>query len=322
MPLIDMPIDELFKYTGSSPCPEDIDIFWDDSISKMRQIDPKISLIKSEFQAPNVECFDLYFTGVDNARIYAKYARPKNISGKCPAIVEFHGYSANSGDWIEKVSYAANGFCIASMDCRGQGGYSEDIGGVKGNTLNGHIIRGLDCDSHSDLLFTKIFLDAAQLAGIVMNFDEVDETKVGAMGCSQGGALTLACASLEPRISRLAPVYPFLCDYKRVWDMDLDVDAYLELKKYFRAFDPMHKREKDIFYRLGYIDLQNIVKRIKGEVLMFTGLMDTICPPSTQFSAYNKIGSKKDVIFFPDYGHEHIPVQKDITFQFMLKMLD
>jgi len=32
---------------------------------------------------------------------------------------------------------------MAAMDCRGQGGSSEDSGGVKGNTLCGHIIRGL-----------------------------------------------------------------------------------------------------------------------------------------------------------------------------------
>ena len=31
---------------------------------------------------------------------------------------------------------------VAAMDCRGQGGLSEDVGGVKGTTVNGHIIRG------------------------------------------------------------------------------------------------------------------------------------------------------------------------------------
>jgi cephalosporin-C deacetylase len=44
----------------------------------------------------------------------------------------------------------------------------------------------------------------------VMSLPEVDATRVGAMGGSQGGALTLACASLEPRIKRAAPIFPFL----------------------------------------------------------------------------------------------------------------
>ena len=35
---------------------------------------------------------------------------------------------------------------------------------------------------------------------------------------------------------------------------------------------------------------------------MITGLMDNICPPSTQFAAYNKITSKKQMTIYPDFG--------------------
>ena len=51
---------------------------------------------------------------------------------------------------------------------------------------------------------------------------------------------------------------------------------------------------------------------------MYTGQMDTICPPSTQFAAYNKITSKKNVIFYPDFGHEGLPGEPDSTFNFMM----
>ena len=63
--------------------------------------------------------------------------------------------------------------------------------------------------------------------------------------------------------------------------MDLAKDAYQELKDYFRLFDPTHAREDEVFTTLGYIDVQHLAKRIKGEVLMAVGLMDTVCPPST-----------------------------------------
>jgi len=46
--------------------------------------------------------------------------------------------------------------------------------------------------------------------------------------------------------------------------------------------------------------------------------MDPICPPSTQFAAFNKITSKKDVVIYPDYGHENLPGESDRTFNFML----
>ncbi|MGC4030905.1 MAG: acetylxylan esterase [Tepidisphaeraceae bacterium] len=208
------------------------------------------------------------------------------------------------------------GYVVAAMDCRGQGGKSNDAGGQRGNTHHGHIIRGLD-DHEDRLLFRDIFLDTAQLAGIVMNLPEVDGERVGAQGGSQGGALTLACAALEPRIKKAAATYPFLCDYKRVWEMDLAKDAYAELRTFFRHFDPQHDRETAIFTRLGYIDCQYLASRIKADVLFGIGLMDTVCPPSTQFAAYNKVTAKKRAELYPDFGHETLPGFNDTVYAFM-----
>ncbi len=210
----------------------------------------------------------------------------------------------------------ADGYTVAALDCRGQGGLSEDVGGVAGTTLRGHIVRGLD-GPPEQMLFRQIFLDTAQLAGIVMDMPHVDEGRVGATGSSQGGGLTLACTALEPRIQRAAPVFPFLCDYQRVWDLDLDKDAYEELRYYFRRFDPLHQREAAIFEKMGYIDVQHLCSRIRGEVLMAVGLRDEICPPSTQFAAYNKIVAEKSLAIYPDYGHEYLPGHSDAIYEFM-----
>ncbi|MGQ9524935.1 MAG: acetylxylan esterase [Armatimonadota bacterium] len=316
MPIVDMPLSELFEYQGRNPRPPDMDEYWDAALKEMRSVDPQVQLVPHPVSAPFAECFHLYFTGVGGARVHAKYLRPKNAATPHPAVLMFHGYSGNSGEWTDKLNYVAMGFSVAALDCRGQGGLSEDLGGVRGNTLHGHIIRGLD-DGPDKLLFRQIYLDCAQLARIVMDMPEVDPDRVGATGGSQGGGLTLACAALEPRIKRAAPVFPFLCDYKRVWEMDLAVAAYDEIRSYFRLFDPLHEREDEVFTRLGYIDNQHLAHRIQAEVLMFTGLMDTICPPSTQFAAYNKIRSKKNIVIYPDYGHEGLPGSSDRIFEFM-----
>ena len=319
MPVLDMSIEELKRYMGSSPCPTDIDEYWDKALQQMEAIDPQVELIPSAFQADNAECFDLYFTGVGGARVHVKYARPRNRKAPAPAVLMFHGYSANAGDWLSKLSYVGDGFCVAAMDCRGQGGLSEDNGAIKGPTLRGHIIRGL-LDSPENLFYRSVFLDAAQLAKIVMGFEEVDENRVGAMGGSQGGALSLVCAALMPSIKLVAANYPFLSDYKRVWHMDKVLTAYTELREFFIRFDPTHEREDEHFYRLGYIDIQNLTKRIQAEVLMFTGLQDETCPPSSQFAAYNKITSKKQVVFYPDLGHTELPGAADRAFEFMHKL--
>ncbi len=320
MAVFEMPLDELRRYQGINPRPNDFDAYWERGLAEMRGMDAKVELVPAAFQTPFAECCHLYFTGVGGARVHAKYLRPKHAPARHPALLQFHGYSGSSGDWQDKLGYAALGFSVACLDARGQGGLSEDVGGVKGNTHTGQIIRGLD-DTPDKLYFRQVFLDTAQLAHIVLNLPEVDPNRVCAMGGSQGGALTLACAALEPRIRRLAPLCPFLCDFQRVWAMDLAANAYAELKTYFRLFDPRHEREQEVFTKLGYIDCQHLAERIQGDTLMAIGLMDDICPPSSQFAAYNKIKAAKDCVLYPDFAHEAYPGFADRAFSFFSELL-
>lgn len=318
MPAFDKPLAELKEYRGITPRPADFEEYWSRALAELDATDPAPELIPSDKIHPRrAEVFDLWFTGVGGARIYAKYLRPRERSGKLPAVLQFHGYSSNSGEWNDKLAFVGEGFAVASMDCRGQGGRSEDSAAVRGNTLNGHFIRGLE-DGPDKLLFRSIFLDTVQLARVVASFEEVDAGRLGCMGGSQGGALSLACAALEPRIKRCVSIFPFLSDYRRVWDMDLAKDAYNELRNHFRSFDPLHEREHAIFERLGYIDVKNHAPRIQGEVLMGISLMDVICPPSTQFAAFNNIVAPKEAAIYPDFGHENLPGFNDRAFDFLL----
>ena len=321
MPIVDMPLSELKNYKGINPKPKDFDEFWDKSLAELDKIDPKVELKKAEFQTSFADCFDMYYTSTFGARIYAKLLIPKEIKGKCPAMLDFHGYTGSSCMWTNYLPYVAEGFIVAGMDCRGQGGKSEDVGGVTGNTFRGHIIRGLD-DEPEKLLFRNIFLDTAMLARIILARDDVDETRVGVRGGSQGGGLATVCAALEPRIAQADVQYPFLSDYKRVWEMDLMTPngAYAEIRDYFRWYDVTHKREEEVFTKLGYIDIQNLAKRIKADFTMYTGLMDTTCPPSTQFAMYNKLTCPKKTVIYPDFGHEGLGDIDDVLFTSIMKL--
>jgi cephalosporin-C deacetylase len=318
MPLVDKPLSELRTYTGRNPRPADFDAYWEAALKELDGTPPRAEFVRSEaLKAKGAECFDLWFDGVGGARIHAKYVRPAGAK-KAPAVLQFHGYAGSSGDWAGRLAYVSQGFCVAAMDCRGQGGLSEDVGGVRGTTLRGHIVRGLDDPDPHKLLFRNIYLDTVQLARVILSLPEVDPARVGAMGGSQGGGLTLACAALEPRIRRAAPIFPFLCDYLRVWEMDLAKDAYHELREFLRLHDPRHERFEAIFTKLGYIDNQHLAPRIRAETLFYTGLMDTICPPSSQFAAYNRITAPKEMVLYPDFGHEGLPGEQDRTFNFMM----
>ncbi|HET7615822.1 MAG TPA: alpha/beta fold hydrolase [Bacillales bacterium] len=316
--ITDMALPELKEYLGSSTKPDDFDEYWQRGLNDLDQLSLDYELVPAEFQTDAVDCFHLYFAGVGGARVHGKLAVPKTSSAPGPGVVMFHGYTGNSGDWLDKIAYAAHGATVLAMDCRGQGGLSEDNLTVNGSTVRGHIIRGLGDPDPDNLYYRNVFLDTVQAARILMSLDQVDPERAGALGASQGGALTAACAALEPRIKKAAAIYPFLSDYKRMMTLDAENSAYRELLYHFRTFDPTHAREEEIFTRLGYIDIQNHAPNIKAQILWVTGLSDLVCPPSTQFAAYNKINSDKELLLYPEHGHEHLPGIGDKVFQYFI----
>jgi len=186
MPVFELPLEESRSYTGRNPKPADFDAYWERGLQELESTDARVELRPHPSPARFADCFDMWFTGVGGARIHAQYLRPR-APGSNPALLQFHGYSGNAGDWSDKLAWPAQGIAIAVMEIRGQGGQSEDVGGVKGTTLQGQLIRGLD-DDPDRMLFRQIFLDTVQLARAVMGFPEVDSTRVGAFGGSNCSA--------------------------------------------------------------------------------------------------------------------------------------
>jgi cephalosporin-C deacetylase len=318
MPQVDMSLEKLKVYEGKNPRPADFDAFWDKSLAELAAIDPAPVFTKASLACDFADLYELRFTSTKGALIYAKVAVPKK-QGKLPTILKFHGLSGNGGPFFDILPYVAQGYVVATMDSRGQGGYSEDVGGVQGTTYTTPFIRGIDGPPEG-LLVRDLFLDTAMLARVMMAQDFVDETRVAATGGSQGGALSVACAALVPEIKLCAPNFPYHADYKRVWEMDLDKGAYEGIRYYFRWFDPAHEHEEEFFTKLGYVDIQFLAPRIKAKMQWTTCLMDTTCPPSTQFAAYNKLTCEKEMIIYPDYAHEVPGTHKDLTFAFLSQL--
>ena len=318
MPLLDLPLNELQRYEGRNPRPHDFDDYWSRGLQELASVPPNAAITPAEVTFRNAEAYDLTFDGTRGGRIYAKLLLPIGAT-RAPALLQFHGYTWRSSDWSDLLGWVGEGYAVAAMDCRGQAGRSTDRTRTDGNVQHGLIIRGVE-DAPDDLYFRQVFLDTARLAEVVAGLERVDEGRIGAFGGSQGGGLTLACAALSPLVRLCAPTYPFLCDYKRVWEMDLAKGAYAELKTWFRMRDPRHEREGEFFTRLGYIDNQFLASRIRAETLLSVGLMDDICPPSTQFAAYNRIEAPKRLLVYPDYGHEGLHGQGDELFAFFERL--
>ncbi|TYP76753.1 acetylxylan esterase [Paenibacillus methanolicus] len=313
-------LEDLLAYRGSSPKPDDFDAYWARALDELNRQPLTYELVPASFQTPLAACYHLYFTGVGGARVHGKCVKPLRNNGQGPGLALFHGYHGGSGDWFDKVAYAAHGITVLALDCRGQGGLSEDMLTAKGTTLKGHIIRGIDEENPDKLYYRNVFLDLVQTVRILKAMDGVDPDKIGVHGCSQGGALTMACAALEPSVKLAVPVYPFLTDYKKAWEMGATTSAYEEIAYYFRFMDPLHNRQEEVFRKLGYIDIQHLADRIRAKVVFVTGLADPICPPLTQFASYNKIRAEKELVAYPEHGHEYLPYLSDRVLQEMLKL--
>ena len=324
----DLPLDQLKNYRGSSLRPADFDSYWEQALDELHQLEQaglEPEWQTAAFQLPFAQCHELYFNGVGGARVHARCVFPKSQNNgqnkPFPAVFRFHGYTGSAGDWSPLLPYAAAGFTVFAMDVRGQGGQSTDPGGFAGNTLKGHVTRGLE-SGPKGLLYRRIFLDTAAIVHLAAGLAEIDENRMGAFGASQGGALALVCAALEPKIRCVWSVYPFLCDHRRIWDMQLETSVgYTELREYLKRRDPRHENIETFFEQISYIDVQYLAPRITAQTVMVVGLTDQICPPSSQFAAYNRLEADKRMILYPDFGHENLPDEADMALSWFFENL-
>jgi cephalosporin-C deacetylase len=309
----EMSYDELLAYQGTNPRPDDFDQFWEKSLVELAGIDAAAEFAPAtDFPLPFAKTEHLYFTGTGGYRAHAKVIRPHTAEG--PAVLMFHGYGGEQPKWIDLLPYAARGFTVAALDVREQVAFRTSSQEPNSFSLRNHLVEGLD-GGPENLLYRHVFLDTRRLADIIRGLPEVDPARVATTGWSQGGGLSLVCAALTPEIKLAASVYPFLTDYQRAWELNLEKAPYDEITTWFRKRDPRHLREQEVFTTLGYVDVQHLAPRIQAQVELFVGLEDKVCPPSTQYAAYNKITSPKAIRTYPDFGHDDLPGAIDDIYQ-------
>lgn len=173
------------EYRGAMPRPSDFDLFWKDRMAEADAIELDYA-IEAASVADSATCrfFDLWYTGMCGARLHAKYLKPVSEE-PMPLVLQFHGYPGASRSWFEQASFAGMGMALIALDCPGQGGPSEDIGGFEGTTVAGHIVAGIDGDPAS-LYYVRLHQDIRILCRIVRELEGIDLARVFVNGASQG----------------------------------------------------------------------------------------------------------------------------------------
>lgn len=311
-------VDEMVYTKLDSHKPDDFDKFWQKQIESIKDLNPEIR-IKKAFDTDFVraEYYDLYFESFDKSQIHCKYLVPK-VDGKTPIVVIFHGYPGATRSYFEYSAFLDKGIAVLAMDCRGQGGRSYEMEQNRlnmGPTVSGHIIDGLN-GKKEDLFYINIYKDAYLAVNVEKNLDNIDKDNIFIAGSSQGGGISIVTSALQENIKKTYLLYPFLTDYRKVFELDYDEIAYEGLRYFSRRYDPQGKMMEEKFSKLDYIDAANFASKINAEIIYGISLADEVIPPEVQFAVYNEIKAKKKLYEFKGFGHERICPMEDKAIEF------
>ncbi len=314
--MMEQELEKYSQYQGLTPMPEDFDVFWDQRIAEADAQPLVYEICPSEIpDSPTGTFRYLWYQGMGGAKLCAKYLKPKG-SAPVPLVLQFHGYPGASRSWLEQASFLGMGCAVLALDCPGQGGLGQDLGGYQGTTVSGHLVAGLDGPAQ-EMYYVRLHQNIRILCRIVQQLEGIDCSRVFVNGASQGGALGLACCALNPELIRRAAIlYPFLSDFRMIWEQNADLIPYEGLRYYARWFDPDGAKEDQWFLKLGYIDSKNFAHRIQCPVLFGTGMEDAWVLPVTQCAVYNALRCQKKRYLYPGMGHEEIADFDDLLLNF------
>ena len=305
MPWFDLPLEQLRQYRTETAEPPEFDLWWQLRLDQARAQarPPKLTSYEADIYGP-VEVYDAEFSGAGGDRIRAWYLRAAGANEQTPVVVKFIGYGGGRGLPAEHALLPALGYSVFVMDTRGQGGRwttgatGDQQEGRSGGPENAQVMtRGIG--RPEDYYYTRLFTDAALAAETASELSGAP--RVAVTGSSQGGGLALASAALVPQVVAVCHAdVPFLCDIQRAITLAPEA-PYTEVAQFLAHNVDLIPAALNT---LRYVDCALLARRITARCLLSVGLMDTICPPSTVFAAYNEITSGKDISVHPFTGHE------------------
>jgi len=315
--LYDLSLDELNVYKPALTKQDDFDEFWDNTLKELAKVPFTYRLTPYDYPSKGVKVFRLSYPGFLGANIEGYFAVP-DTSGTYPGLVMYHGYNwAMDGCIHEVVNMALRGYAVLQMLVRGQQGGSVDNVVASHGNVAGWMTKGIQ--SKYEYYYRAVYMDAIRALEVLADMECVDKGRIGVTGESQGGGLTLAAAALSDIPVVAIALYPYLSNFDRAIDIAPSF-PYQELNEYFRRYsDP--EVEKQARKTLSYFDIMNLAPKIKCPVLIGTGLVDEITPPSTVFASYNHMTCPKEIAVYRYFGHEFIPGFVDKRLRMLMKYL-
>ena len=291
--------------------PADFDNFWNNVIAEARRInlDPRMTLIPERCTS-EANVYHISFQNeIYGSRIYGILAMPKK-PGKYPAILKVPG--AGIRPYAGDSRTASLGFITLEIGIHGipvnlDPQVYMDL--ASGALYSYNSVRMNDRNTH---YYKRVYAGCVKAVDYIYSLPEFNGADVAVTGGSQGGALTIVTAGLDPRIKYMSAIYPAMCDHT----------GYLNKRAggwphYFRNAEPKPGEVET----LGYYDVVNFARRVTVPGFYTWGYNDITCPPTSMYSAYNVIPSEKELQIFQETGHWTFPEQNELVSNWLIRKL-
>ena len=154
--------------------------------------------------------------------VTANLYRP-NQAGRYPGVLLQAGHTQEGKPEGQRIAanLALKGFVVLAFDPVGQGEREQTYDRQVDRPLAGwsvpeHIQAGAQSILIGESVARYFIWDAKRALDYLASRDEVDASRLGAVGCSGGGALTAFIGALDPRLKAVAPAC-FINSYRRLF---------------------------------------------------------------------------------------------------------
>lgn len=285
----------------SQPVPDDFDAFWAAQKKLLAAVPVNARLTPVKSPAPGVETFDLQADAV-GAPVSGYFARPENAQPKSlPIILTVHGAGVRSSGLGGATGWAKQNFLAMDINAHGlpNGQPDKFYSDLASGDLKDYRTRGRE--SRETVYFRGMFLRLVRALDFLTAQPEWDGKTVVVFGSSQGGFQAIVAAGLDARVTFFAAGVPAGCDHTGI--LANRINGWPK----FISSPSAEKPDPKVVEAVRYYDAMNFATRTKAGAVFTVGFIDTTCPPTSVYAAYNNVSGKKSIHNDPDSGHTNTP---------------
>jgi cephalosporin-C deacetylase-like acetyl esterase len=286
------------KISHSLPVPDDFDQFWADQKRQLAKLPLDEKLTPVEQPSENIECFDVQVQCLGGAPVSGYLAKPKDAKPKSlPAVLWVHGAGVRSSSLPAAIKGAQAGMLSLDINAHGipNGEPAEFYRELREGPLRNYRYAGRE--SRETSYFRGMFLRLVRAIDFLTSRPEWDGKVLAVTGHSQGGGQSLVAGGLDDRVTIIAAGVPAICDHSG--QAAGRVNGWPKLV----PTDDEGKPNPKILQASRYVDAVNFASRCRAEAIMSVGFIDSVCPPSSCYAAYNLLKGNQQIINVPLMGH-------------------